>query len=528
MRHYIIVLIIFLSNVFLISSKFVNQTASPRLFFSILSCLLIITIYTVCKNKYSLDFFSNKIVLWEIFIVCVAQACYGLLQFFGIFPSNHSKFAITGSFENPAGFSAILSMGYPIGMYLLFKTKRIELFSVAIGLFIILVSVFLSESRTGILSILSSSFLVILFQKKIIQKFQKLKQKKIIIVLSLVFFVGFGYSLYLQKKDSINGRFLIWKISSEMIIDKPILGHGPLSFKAKYMDYQGNHFKRGLSSELEILADDVIHPFNEFIKITIEYGVFGLLLITILIIYIFNKAIKHEKDNKILILSGLASFLIFAFFSYPLQYIAVWFFLLFYILQFLPPKKIIIKNTSKTFIIKTAIVLSCFLLIIITCKHIKNEIKWKDVAISSLKGNTSKMLQEYEKLYSSSSLYKDPFFLYNYGAELNVANQFEKSIFILTKCKKMLNNFDLQMLLADNYLKLNKQDKAIEIYKNASNMIPSKFLPLYYIFEIYRENGQANLAIKLANQIVNKKVKINSIIIRLIKSEASKYIKNNT
>jgi len=143
--------------------------------------------------------------------------------------------------------------------------------------------------------------------------------------------------------------------------------------------------------------------------------------------------------------------------------------------------------------------------------------------MSSLKGNTEEMLPEYRKLYLSG-LKRNPFFLYNYGAELNVAGKFDESIAILIACKKRFNDYDLQMLMADNYYKKGETEKAIQAYQHASNMIPCRFLPIYQLFEIYKEAGEKEMAVKYAGKIVNKKVKVPSATISFIQREASEFL----
>ena len=58
-------------------------------------------------------------------------------------------------------------------------------------------------------------------------------------------------------------------------------------------------------------------------------------------------------------------------------------------------------------------------------------------------------------------------------------------------------------------------------------MIPCRFLPIYQLFEIYRKAGQKDMAVKYANEIVNKKVKIPSLTVNSIKAEAEEYLKEN-
>ncbi|WP_162633101.1 hypothetical protein [Echinicola strongylocentroti] len=44
----------------------------------------------------------------------LAQVIYGELQLYGIYPSLHSGFPVTGSFFNPGPYSGYLSVVFPV------------------------------------------------------------------------------------------------------------------------------------------------------------------------------------------------------------------------------------------------------------------------------------------------------------------------------------------------------------------------------------------------------------------------------
>jgi len=484
-----------------------------------LSLLIVTAFITISRKRINFSVIKSKTILWGINIICFLQACFGLFQFVGWLPSNHSKFTITGSFDNPAGFASVLAIGFPIGLFLLAKAERIEKYLTSVIFVVIVIAVFLSGSRTGMLAIIISSIVFLIFKTNIKDKFRQLKYYKLLMILIIISFMSGVFTLYHQKKDSANGRFLIWKVSFKMIKHKPLLGQSYGSFQAKYMDYQADYFKNNLNSKFELLADNVKHPFNEFIKIAVEFGIAGLIVIFSLMLFIFRKIIKSKRENSRLVLSGLASFLVFACFSYPLQYVAIWLLLAFYILIFLLSKEISIRNIPIPIIARGIIIIACVFSLSYIFRQMSAEIKWKTIAVNSLRGNTEEMLPEYKKLYSTV-LKQNPFFLYNFGAELNVAGSFDKSIEVLIECQKQFNDYDLQMLLADNYYKIGEFGKAIRTYQNASNMIPCRFLPLFQLLEIYKDTGNIDLAIKYANEIINKQIKIPSSTILCIQNEA--------
>ena len=515
--------LVFLGSVFLTSEKFVDETNTPKFYFFLASVLVFIIINARSRKPITIGTFTGKTTLWGIYTVCFLQACYGLFQLAGWFPSNHSNFAVTGSFDNPAGFVAVLSLGFPIGLFLLAKAKKIEWYLTVAGLIVIAVAVFLSGSRTGMLAIFISCGVFFLLRINITDKLRHLKYYKSLLVLFPGLFICGALILYYQKKDSADGRLLVWKVSAEMIKDKPVLGYGFGAFQAKYMDYQAEYFKNNPDSEFELLADNVKHPFNEFIKVAVEFGVAGLAVILSVILLVTWKMLKSKNENRALALSGLASFFMLTCFSYPLQYVAPWLLLVFYFSALLPSKEIRISNSRISLITRVGIVVTCVFALSHVSSQVDAEMKWKTIAMSSLKGNTEKMLPEYRKLYLSG-LKRNPFFLYNYGAELNVSGKFDESIAILNECKKRFNDYDLQMLMADNYYKKGETEKAIQACQHASNMIPCRFLPIYQLFEIYKGAGEKKMAVQYAGKIINKKVKVPSATISFIQREASEFL----
>lgn len=517
---------VFAGSVFITSGKFVNETNSSKFYF-VLVCLLIASIFVAISQKRLTIFaIKSKPIFWSVSFTCFMLACYGLFQYVGWFPSNHSKFVITGSFDNPAGFAAVISMGIPIGLFLISKAKKVEQYLEGLSLIVIVVAVFLTGSRAGVLSILMSSFVFILFQSNIIIRIKLFRYYKLFSSLTIVILLAGTFMLYHWKMDSANGRLLIWKVSAEMIKDKPILGHGYGAFQAKYMDYQAEYFQNNPNSNYGLLADNTKHPFNEFLKVAVEFGLIGLAIILSFVLFILWKTIKSKSEERVLVLSGLASFVVFACFSYPLQYVAVWLLLAFYLSTLLPSKEIEIKNTPISILTRGVVVIASAFFLVHTFGLISAEMKWKTIAMSSLRGNIEEMLPEYEKLYSTS-LRQNPFFLYNFGAELNVIGKFDKSVELLNECKKFFNDYDLQMLLADNYYKRGEIAKAIQTYKHASNMIPCRFVPLYKLFEIYKETAQRSNAEKYANEIKNKKLKVPSFTVISIKAQADDYLNEN-
>jgi len=174
-------------------------------------------------------------------------------------------------------------------------------------------------------------------------------------------------------------------------------------------------------------------------------------------------------------------------------------------------------------IVRVLIICLCFMNFFIITFKMCNDLQWKDISQKSLHGRTKEMLPKFAELYPKMK--RNELFLYNYGAELNYAGYYRESTEIMNECCKKINDYDLQMILADNYYHLKYTLKALETYKNAADMIPCRFLPLYCQFEIYKESGDVNNAIRMAQIIVSKRVKVKSIAVNWIIEAAKEYLK---
>lgn len=458
---------------------------------------------------------KTNIVNIIIIIICVIQTIYGLLQYTQMIPI-HSKFPIIGSFDNPAGFAACLAVGFPFCLSLgtSKKTKYIKIITIAV----IVVTMVLSESRAGILCLIISTICYYYNDiRNVLGRFSKyvipVISVSLVVVLCLLFFL---------KKDSASGRLLIWQVSTNMINDHSLLGSGNGVFQANYMKYQAGFFKDNPESNFTMLADNVQRPFNEYLWLTVEFGLVGLLLTFVIIFITFRYDLRHNSPY----LTAFTSILGFANFSYPLRYAFVWL-ILAYCLAKLSKNTPILFSIKKplTYILSITTVIFCVVGSYYLIKDIEFEYKWKKTVDASLLGKTKQMIPEYELLMSRWN--RNPLFLYNYGAELNHIRDYNKSNNILKQCEIYFNDYDVQMLLADNYFNLEQWENAEKHYQEALYMCPNRFLPLRQMLKIYQETNLKDKAKNIAETIINKPIKIPSPLITRIRLQAKKYLEQN-
>lgn len=449
---------------------------------------------------------SRQNVAVIIVFVCLAQAIYGILQYYMLVYTTNT-FKVVGSFDNPAGFAASLAAGFPFSLSL--KNSKISKYLGLLAAGVIIVAVVLSESRAGACAIILSIVIYFFSKNKNIVRYKF--RYSIIGIISLLIM---GVLLFFYKKNSALGRMLIWKNSLDMILDKPIVGHGSGSFLSKYMIYQADNFEYNPVSLFSELADNVSHPFNEYLFLTVEYGLIGLLILIFALIIIIRSTKRVSPE-----ILSLLSVAIFSFFSYSFRYAFV-IVIVAYCLSDIKTDKQIHCNLKPN--LNYVLLVLCTLCSTLLIKDIHFEYQWGKLAKRPFYIADNIFIEKMQVLYDHWN--GNPYFLYNYGAMLNSLKRYDESNATFTECTMYLNDYDVQLLLADCYLQKENFDQAEKCFLLASNMCPNRFVPLYQLVHLYDRIGEKDKAYDLAEKVMYKAVKVPSLKVQRIKKEMKEYV----
>lgn len=449
-------------------------------------------------------------------LVGIVEAIYGVLQYLGFVEGIPSSFII-GSFENPAGFAVCLSLCYPFLLCWSFmgRGRMLKLLFCSF----LFIMVILSGSRTGMFTFFVATFLFCInrYRGNISERQTLFISSGILMIICL--FIGLIY----LKPASTSGRMLIWKVSMELC-GKHICGNGMGSFKKDYMSMQADYLSSSKICDSEkMLAGETNHPFNEYLLLLIELGVVGFALLLFLLYRIFKCKTNMDSPEYL----ALFNIALFSSFSYPFRYAFVWLVLIF-CLSLLAQKESVmwrLKNDVKSgvFLFFTLCIMS-----VLAFRMVMFESEWKYYAPFG-RGNVGlldKELAAYVQLNNNWN--GNPYFLYNYGSELNRIELYEESNDIYSRCELYLNTYSLQMQWADNYYHLSCWTEAEQRYRKALAMCPNRFLPLQGLLRLYIKTGNYVCAEQTALEIINKPIKIPSYTISVIQEEAKDYLSKNS
>jgi len=243
---------------------------------------------------------------------------------------------------------------------------------------------------------------------------------------------------------------------------------------------------------------------------------------------------RYNPNDLLYVGAGMSvlSICVLAFFSYPFYNYSIrlhLFFLLGMLASRDQSKLVVLQTSGKIkylkYIIAPALILGLLYFEMIQVRRIKAHIKWQKAVEYTRNDDFPRADSLYREIYPVLS--HDPYFLYNYGSELSVHEQYKRSIRVLKKAAYKLNDADLYTYLGNSYEGLGRYKEAEQDYLQASYIIPYRFYPKYRLVLLYEKIGSHDKAYRLAHEIVNRKAKVTSAIVRQIKERMAEYIRES-
>ena len=493
-------------------------------FVFVVCCLL-----SFCLNrKKHLSF--PTIVTWVLIILGGIEGVWGLRQIYGLAVSNHSLYALTGSFYNPGPYSGYLAMIFPLCLYewlnLKEKTERTWVeqgkYYIALGVMLLILCVLpAGMSRSAWIAAAISGTWV--YGMRVswgsrLKEFERKYKKRLVLacIAGSVIIIVAGYALFQLKATSANGRLFMWKISSMAIAESPVIGHGTGNFVSAYGRAQENYFANGEFSETEeLVAGSPEYAFNEYLQVAMEYGIPFLLVVSLVIAFCLWKG---SSEGRIGICGGVISFLVFSFSSYPMQIpgFAVTFYLL----------------LAACAIGRSKVILFLF----ISMMALLGTYYWKNNQYAACKDwYRSKMLynigayqsakEDYGKLYPE--LANRGAFLFEYGYSLHKLKEYDNSTRILEEAMAHSNDPMILNIIGKNYQALGDYEKAEEYLIRSTHRLPGRIYPYYLLVKLYAEPQYLQPEkLKYAAEIVlTKEPKVQSTAVREMREEVKKLLK---
>jgi tetratricopeptide (TPR) repeat protein len=508
--------------------------------------LLVILLYFYFKALLR----SSKPALYRLvlfFLVTgLVESYWGLRQLYGFDYSQHNRFKLTGSFFNPGPYACYIAVVLPCAFYYLLRhwdcTKvkfrmryrpvylrwGIALLT-CVGALLVLPA---SMSRASWLAGLGGCGLVLYskFKDSTIQKFKNTRFGKWMPVLGILVVVFGGIGMYRLKKDSADGRALIWKISLQTILHHP-MGVGIGNFSGSYGQEQAAYFEAERGTEQEqYVAGNPEYGFNEYLQICIEQGILPFVLFLSLTGYGVYAGIRRKR---IAATASLLALLIAATMSYPfsvLPFLIVMAFLLAWIFQNSMIQKFndsMIQKKRNSRIGERCMAI-CSLLLVAGCLYNRYPTyqaykQWGRSKILHQSGAHENAVGEYAHLYPQLSDRLD--FLFEYAQSLSKTGRYAESNRVLQQAVRISCDPMLYNVMGKNEQALKHYAEAERCFRKAAHIVPNRIYPWYLLANLYVETGETEKARATAKIVLTKEPKVQSTAVREMR-EKMKIIMN--
>ncbi len=482
------------------NSFFRAETDGYYLVYFVSSVLFVVAMVFYFKTGYTLrDIYRYFVVLGSM------EAFFMVLQYFHILDTV-GGYSVTGTFHNPnitAMFIAICSAFYFDEISENPRNWR-AWFLLTLSLFAIV----LSGCRTAGVGVCIIAG-VYVFSNLRVKNFLKNLKPSLKYPLFAGFFVVLVFAcvmLYQAKKESADGRLLIWKTSLAMVKEKPILGYGYGFFDKHYNLKQADYFAQNTATDREIQnARYVRMPYNDYLENLVYGGIIGLIFYLIFLIVPIVYAAKQANRTTFSVLLAIAvmSAVNFVFQSAPL-WILVLIMLAWSVSQVdFKPMKVPIKGVYALLFIVVLVVSHDAL------KHAWGQILFVSAQESIKKGDSEQTLSVYEE--SLPFIGSSGEFHCQYAEILFREDRLsEEAKEHLLTAQKYGSHPEIFIRLAYCNYKEQNFGKAERYLLLAKNMVPSYFNAKFALLQFYEKTEQFEKAVALSREILAQPFKDNN------------------
>lgn len=466
--------------------------------------LLFLSIRLFERIKYQYIYSSALIAL-------VILSAWSYLQYFELAQSNNVNFKITGPYHNPGILGGVINILLIIVLSSVIQllpklyARKKTFYAIMCVVAFSLPAFVLTSARASWLALIVSVLYVCYINCR--QRIS-IKKKVIYSFCTLCIWVLLSGFVYNMKPLSVHGRLLIWKVSWQMIKDKPVTGFGKGGFEANYLYYQAAYLKENPSGIDSYVAGNTHIAFNEVVRITVEHGLIGLLVYITFIFFTFLLPMRSDvisNSSK----SVIFNIIIWGMFSYPNQIFTI-------ITLFVIAYAILLNrnsNQSKRYLWQTKSLCNIYrfaqfliavpmIIYMGNCYNLYYEFQtYRSTSKIEEIANDTKFVRFQEAMPSDIGM------LSLYAHILHKRNEEDKLLGVIHVLEKIYPTPSLLIQKGDLFQRIHNVTDAEKAYKLAAAMIPTRQKARYKLVLLYHAIGRDSEAVDLARILLSEKVK---------------------
>lgn len=463
----------------------------------------------------------------------LVEAVWGMQQLHGYAYSNHSLFRLTGSFFNPGPYCGYLAAVLPVCLWAALKFQKGMHYFAWICVGAILIVLPAGMSRSAWMAAVVACGWVYWTERigweKAKAAYKRYKNATIPFIAIVAILAGCAIAgVYGMKRDSADGRLLMWKVTGKAIAGQPLAGTGLGGFPAAYAEAQGEYFATGTATDQEKqVAGCPEYAFNEYLQIGLEQGIGGLIVFVLWLGSMGYYGIRNRQHGAV---GGVLALAVFAVSSYPLQLPSFWMILVF--LGAICVTKDGTQARSSALPVSSAypITIISLLSLASVCLFIlqkgQYEVYKRWGRMQTVYNNKAyeSVSEDYKDLHDK--LKHKPEFLFEEAQCLSKTGRYAEAIRVLERAKRLSGDPMIRYMIAKNRQATGDYREAERELLHAIGILPERLYPYYLLAKLYAEPAfyQADKFRAAAGAVLTKEPKVESSAIREMRTEIKKIL----
>ena len=475
----------------------------------------------------------NFFFLFVGMLTGLVEAVWGMQQLHGYTYSNHSLFRLTGSFFNPGPYSGYLAVVLPVCLWAALKFQKGMHYFAWICVGAILIVLPAGMSRSAWMAAVVACGWVYWTERigweKAKAAYKRYKNATIPFIAIVAILAGCAIAgVYGMKRDSADGRLLMWKVTGKAIAGQPLAGTGLGGFPAAYAEAQGEYFATGTATGQEKqVAGCPEYAFNEYLQIGLEQGIGGLIVFVLWLGSMGYYGIRNRQHGAV---GGVLALAVFAVSSYPLQLPSFWMILVF--LGAICVTKDGTQAGSSALPVSSAypITIISLLSLASVCLFIlqkgQYEVYKRWGRMQTVYNNKAyeSVSEDYKDLHDK--LKHKPEFLFEEAQCLSKTGRYAEAIRVLERAKRLSGDPMIRYMIAKNRQATGDYREAERELLHAIGILPERLYPYYLLAKLYAEPAfyQADKFRAASGAVLTKEPKVESSAIREMRTEIKKIV----
>ena len=468
--------------------------------------------------------------LFMLMLTGLVEAVWGMQQLHGHAYSHHSLFRLTGSFFNPGPYSGYLAVVLPVCLWTAMRfQKGMRYFGwVCVGAILVVLPAGMSRSA-WVAAVVACGWVYWAERigwEKTKALYGRYKNVAVPFFAIVILSAGWAFAgLYGLKRDSADGRLLMWKVTGKAIAGHPVTGTGLGGFPEAYAEMQGQYFGTEEATDKEKrVAGCPEYAFNEYLQIGLEQGIGGWIVFVSWLGSMMYYGIRNRQHGAV---GGVLALVVFAMSSYPLQLPSFW-----VALMFLGAVCVTEKGTQRTQrarifaekLLTGLLALTAVGLFVGQKGNYEAYRRWGRMQMLYNNKAYESVAEDYHSLHDK--LKHKPEFLFEEAQCLSKTGQYTEAIRVLERAKRLSGDPMIRYMIAKNRQALGDYREAERELLQAIEILPERLYPYYLLAKLYAEPEfyQEDKFRAAAGAVLTKESKVESTAVREMRTEIKKIL----